>query len=177
MRYKDSESQHGAWLEKIIAFFLTSFFKFLGIDVTDLMFGNIVQFIQFGMVGVSNTVISYCIYALSVRLFQFKQWFPETGYLIAQIDAFFLSATWGYFWNNYFTFQEHQKRSAQEWITGLLKAYISYSFAGLGCSTVILYYLVGQLGLSPYVGQAINLMVGIPLNFLLNKLWVFRRQS
>ena len=169
--------RHGEWIETCIATLLKVLLGIFHIHVTESVFKSVVQFIKFGMVGVSNTLLSYCIYAGTVWTFQHKDIFPKIGYLIAQLGAFFISATWSYCLNSYFTFRDTRRKTIKEWICGLLKTFASYSFTGLGCSTLILVILVGKLNLSPYLAQAINLMIGIPLNFTLNKLWVFRNAS
>lgn len=169
--------RHGEWIETCIAALLKVLLGIFHIDVSESVFKSVVQFIKFGMVGVSNTLLSYCIYAGTVWGFQHNDIFLKNGYLIAQFGAFFISATWSYCLNSYFTFRDVRKKTIREWICGLLKTFASYSFTGLGCSTLILMILVGKLQLSPYLAQAINLMIGIPLNFMLNKLWVFRNVS
>ena len=169
--------RHNEWLEDWIMALLKYLSKFLRIYVSESALHSAVQFIKFGMVGVSNTLLSYCTYAGTVWIFQHKDIFPKKGYLIAKLGAFFISATWSYCLNSYFTFRDTRKKTIKEWIYGLLKTFASYSFTGLGCSTLILMLLVGELHLSPYLAQVINLMIGIPLNFTLNKLWVFRNAS
>lgn len=177
MQQSIRKRRHNEWIEDCIMALLKYLSKFLRIHVSESALHSAVQFIKFGMVGVSNTFLSYCIYASTVWTFHHKDIFPKNGYLIAQLGAFFISATWSYCLNSYFTFRDTRKKTIKEWICGLLKTFASYSFTGLGCSTLILMLLVGELHLSPYLAQAINLMIGIPLNFTLNKLWVFRNAS
>ena len=43
-----------------------------------------VQFLKFGLVGVSNTVVSYGIYVLFLLLFEKNHLFVKTDYLLAQ---------------------------------------------------------------------------------------------
>ena len=171
------KKRHGEWIETSITVLLKVLVGIFHMHVSESAVKSVVQFIKFGMVGVSNTLLSYCIYAGTVWTFRHKDIFSQNGYLIAQLGAFFISATWSYCLNSYFTFRDTRKKTIKEWIYGLLKTFTSYSFTGLGCSTLILMLLVGELHLSPYLAQAINLMIGIPLNFTLNKLWVFRNAS
>ena len=177
MQQNRRERKYGEWIEKCIVNLLKALLGIFRIHISDSFFQNIVQFIKFGLVGVSNTLISYCVYAGTVWTFHRRNIFPKEGYLLAQVGAFFLSATWSYCMNNYFTFQDRCKKTIREWILGLFKTFASYSFTGLGCSTLILIVLVKRLQLSPYLAQVINLILGMLLNFILVKSWVFHKTS
>ena len=63
------------------------------------------QFIRFGLVGVSNTVIGYIIYALSLKGLRLFNIFPSCDIYIAQFIMFVLSVAWSFYWNNRFVFK------------------------------------------------------------------------
>lgn len=132
----------------------------------------IMQFVKFGIVGLSNTIVSYVIYIVTLLLMQSRDMFMHYDYLIAQILAFALSVLWSYYWNNKYTFKS--KRKSKVWIVkSLLKAYISYAFTGLFLCSFLSMLWIEKLHISKLLSPAINLVVCVPLNFLLNKFWAF----
>lgn len=86
------------WLAKQIMMFL--FAKLFHKDYTESQHKSFMQFIKFGIVGLSNTIISYVLYAITLLLLQKNMLFPKTDYLLAQIVAFVLSVLWSFYWNN-----------------------------------------------------------------------------
>lgn len=131
------------------------------------------QFIKFCIVGVSNTVISYIIYSIS--LFFFRKWMTFDGYdyFIAQVLMFILSVAWSFYWNNRIVFTK-DKGEKRNLMAALLKTYISYSFTGLFLNSILLYIWINLLGISEFFAPVINLIISVPLNFLLNKFWAFK---
>lgn len=73
-------------------------------ELTDNVYETFMQFIKFGIVGLSNTGISYLIYAGSLIWFRHLNMFSESDYLIAQFVAFVLSVLWSFYWNNKMVF-------------------------------------------------------------------------
>ena len=162
------------WIDKIIyKFFSLVFTKILHKKYTDLQHNSFMQFVKFGIVGLSNTVISYVLYAVTLLLLQKNMLFPKTDYLLAQIVAFVLSVLWSFYWNNRMVFvvEEGHKRSLWK---SLLKTYVSYSFTGLFLNSLLLVLWVKILGISEFIAPVINLLISVPLNFLINKFWAFK---
>ena len=79
------------WIEVIAHAVLNLFFKLIGKELTQSQFDAFMQFVKFGIVGVSNTVISYVLYAVSLIGFQKAGVLPKSDYLVAQVIAFVLS--------------------------------------------------------------------------------------
>lgn len=119
------------------------------------------QFIKFGLVGVSNTLLSLAIYYILVLI--------NVNYILANIIAFIISVLNAYYWNNKYVFKD----SAQTKYKKLIKVYLSYGITFL-LSTFLLYIMVDCISISKYIAPIINLIITIPLNFLLNKLWAFK---
>ena len=67
--------------------------------------------------------------------------------------------------------KEGQQRSMWK---ALLKTYVSYSFTGLFLCTALLVLWVQVLHISEFVAPLINLVVSVPVNFLINKFWAFK---
>lgn len=133
------------------------------------------QFVEFCIVGVSNTVISYLIYSVSLLLFRRLHLFENYDYFVAQILMFVLSVAWSFYWNNRMVFRlkTNQKRSL---FKSLVKTYISYSFTGLLLNSILLWLWVRVLGISAFIAPVLNLFISIPVNFILNKYWAFKAE-
>jgi len=54
------------------------------------------------------------------------------------------------------------------------KSYVSYGASFL-LSTLLMWLEVQVLGLSEWLSPILTLIVTIPLNFVVNKLWTFRK--
>lgn len=120
------------------------------------------QFIKFGLVGVSNTVISLGIYYLMVWL--------GSHYLIANIVGFIVSVCNSFFWNSKFVFKDKREESR---VRSFLKMTCSYGVTFV-LSNVLMYLQIDIIGISKYIAPLVGLVITIPINFLLNKIWAFK---
>ena len=128
------------------------------------------QFIKFGMVGVTNTLLSYGINVGVLYLLRDKA--LAYDYVIANIVAFLLSVLWSFYWNNRLVFD-----SKQGWnniLKALLKTYISYGVTGIILNNIMSFIWIHVLGVSKLIAPLINLVFSVPINFLLNKYWAFK---
>lgn len=130
------------------------------------------QFIKFCIVGLSNTMLSYGLYVGVLFLYKFFKIDFCYDYLIATIVSFVLSVFWSFIWNRIFVF----KQKNGFWIP-LLKTYVSYSFTGLMLSSFLNWFWIDVVGLSKFIAPIINLILTVPLNFILNKFWAFKSSS
>ena len=160
-------------INQIMTFLFT---RFLHREYTKIQHTSFMQFIKFGIVGLSNTIISYLLYAVVLLLLQKKMLFPKIDYLLAQIVAFVLSVLWSFYWNNRMVFVVEEGRKRSLW-KSLIKTYISYSFTGLFLNSILLIVWVNILGISEFIAPIINLIVSVPLNFIINKFWAFKTES
>ncbi len=118
------------------------------------------QFLKFGLVGISNTLLALAIY---------YTWLFLTGsYMQANFVSWVLSVLNAFYWNNRYVFKNNQ-----DWKKALLKTYFSYGLSLL-VSTGLLYIQIEKLGVSEKIAPLITLSVTVPMNFLLNKFWTFR---
>lgn len=123
------------------------------------------QFIKFGFVGAINTVLGLVIYWLCV--------FLGIHYLAANAIGFFITVTLSYILNNLFTFKGDEKA---EWsLSNLVKVYISYSITGLLLNSILLWLWTSVIGINENLAPIINLFFTIPLNFILNKTWAYKK--
>ncbi len=178
MTKADINKDNEIWyLISLICFYiLRFFFGLFHKELTKKSFDAFMQFVKFGIVGLSNTILSYLIYAGVLYLFENNGWLPKYDYLIASVLAFFLSVLWSFFWNSrkVFVVEEGEKRA---WFPALIKTYVAYSFTGLFLGNVLLIMWVKGFHISKYIAPLINLVVTIPINFVINKFWAFKTKK
>ena len=126
---------------------------------------KIKQFIKFGIVGMSNTLISYIVYVILVEL--------QINYLLASIAGFVVSVLNSYYWNNKYVFKKQEGEQRIWWKT-LLKTFVSYAGTGLVLSNILLVIWVEWIKVPEIVAPLINLLITVPLNFVINKFWAYR---
>lgn len=119
------------------------------------------QFMKFGLVGVSNTLISYATYTILVLL--------GLHFLLANLIGFVVSVLNSYYWNNKYVFR---KEDRAHW-KALMKTFMAYGTTLL-LSTLLLQLLVEGLGVPELLAPLPVLLITIPLNYLMNKFWAFR---
>ena len=121
---------------------------------------NIIQFIKFGIVGASNTIIGLLIYYLLLYL--------GANYLVCNTFSWIISIFNAFYWNNKYVF-----KNENTWIESLIKTYITYGISFF-ISMVLLYIFVEWFYISKIFAPILCLLITIPLNFLLNKFWTFK---
>lgn len=167
---KSSLTKLWSGLEQILYFIIV---KVLHLSVLDKNWEGFMQFVKFGIIGLSNTVISYILnVAVLLILSPFSvSWDFFTGNMV----GFLLSVLWSFYWNNRFVFtmQEGQRRSVWK---ALLKTYLAYGFTGIILNNILSWLWITKFGISKFIAPVINLIVSVPLNFIINKLWAFRAE-
>lgn len=160
-------------IELFIQHFLCDILK---LKIEENVLSALFQFIRFGIVGVTNTVISYLLYTASLLLMRSVGILTGVDYLVAQIVAFVLSVLWSFYWNNRMVFVMEEGQTRSIW-KALLKTYISYSFTGLFLNSILLFLWVDVVQISEFIAPIINLLISVPLNFIMNKFWAFRTKN
>ena len=125
------------------------------------MINTVVQFIKFGIVGASNTLISLLIYYIFILV--------GINYLVANISGYIISSIWGYVLNKVWVFKENKCDTK----VSICKYYIIYG-SSLLINLLSMYILVDQLNVSEIVSPLLTLCITIPYNFILNKVWAFK---
>ena len=144
------------------------------------------QFIKFVIVGVSNTLISEGIYTLLV--------FFRVHYLLAEFIGFSLSVCNAYYWNSRYIFNDNSGNRI--WWKQLIKTYLAY-FWGYLVSAALLVLWIDIVDVSSWMvplagwfavhgaerldaqflgrvlAAGINLLITVPMNFVLNKYWAY----
>ena len=126
---------------------------------------KIVQFIKFGIVGISNTIISYVVYIVLIGV--------NIHYILASVVGFIISVLNSYYWNNKYVFKEDTEQKRVWWRT-LIKTFIAYAGTGLVLSNIMLIIWIEVIKISPVVAPIINLLITIPINFFINKMWAYK---
>ena len=127
---------------------------------------NIIQFLIFGIVGFSNTVVSMSVYSALVYF--------GIHYIIANVFAFIFSVLNSFFWNDRFVFNEN-KTPGENKGRIVVRTFLVYGCTIILVSNVLSYIWINFLGISKFISPIINLCISVPLNFILNKYWAFRR--
>lgn len=161
------------FIEKIYMFFVELLFKIIKKDLTDKKRQTFKEFLQFGLVGVSNTIISYLFYVVTLLLVSKSG--VKFDYIIANIVSWLLSVLWSFYWNNKFVFKKEEGEKRNIW-AALFKTYVSYGFTGLILNNILSVLWVSVLHISKMLAPIINLVISIPINFFMNKLWAFGKK-
>lgn len=158
------------FIEGIARFILI---KLLRLKFTDEAWANLMQFVKFAIVGLTNTLIGYVVYILTLNILKWTHICADYEYVVAQISMYVLSVLWSFYWNNKAVFkqEEGEKRS---WPAALLKTYVSYAFTSLLLSEGLLYLEIEIWGWSDTISPLVNLLITVPLNFVIQKFWAFK---
>lgn len=150
------------------------------------------QFVRFGLVGLSNTGISYTIEMLCYYLLFAGAGFSDVvarlsalgirgvsgdqvRIVVTSLIAFVVSVSNSYFWNSRYVFHSGARRTFGQHAKAYFKAMASYAITGLLLAPAIKVFVVG-LGVPYWLSSLSSLVVTIPLNFLLNKCWAFQEK-
>lgn len=119
------------------------------------------QFVKFGIVGVSNTLITLVVYTLLLKVF-------GVWYVAASAVGFLVGAANGFVWNRRWTFAEHvgDALTPVRWFV--------VQGCGLGLDLLLIYLLVQYAGLDKLLGQVCATAVVTVLTFFANRAWTFR---
>ena len=128
----------------------------------------ILQFIKFGLVGLSNTGISLLIYYLFLYI-------DKDLYMAGNIVGWIVSVANSFFWNNRYVFRS-QKCGIGELVRKILRTYVAYG-GSFVISSILLYVEVDVFHLSAVISPLVNLVITVPLNFIVNKYWTFKEKK
>ncbi len=121
----------------------------------------VVQFVKFGIVGVSNTAIAFGIYTLLLK--GFGVW-----YLAASAIGFVIGAVNGFLLNRRWTFAGHVGDALTPVRWGVVQG------CGLALNEALLYLFVDGAGVEKLLGQAFATGIVTILTFIANRAWTFR---
>lgn len=119
------------------------------------------QFVKFGIVGVSNTLIFFLVYTLLLKVF-------GVWYLAASGIGFAVGATNGFLWNRRWTFRGHvgDALTPVRWFV--------VQTSGLFLNLGLVYLFVDGAGLGELLGQAVTIVFVTLTTFFANRAWTFK---
>jgi|ERR1700722_7144242 len=121
----------------------------------------ILQFVKFGVVGVSNTLISFAVYTLLLKAF-------GVWYVAASGIGFAVGAINGFLWNRAWTFRGH----VGDALTPV--RWFAVQSCGLLVNLGLVYLFVDGFGLGKLTGQAATIVIVTVLTFFANRAWTFK---
>lgn len=143
-------------------------FRLIRREITEDQMNSLIQFVKFGMVGLSNTLLSTFTYMLCVGLLG---WHRQVGNLL----GFIIGTCNSFYWNNKYVFAGERK-SITELLYSFIKMTVSYAATGLVLAAILLELWVQVFHIPEILAPIISLLITIPLNFVLNKLWAFKKK-
>lgn len=119
------------------------------------------QFVKFGIVGVSNTVLSFGIYTLLLKVF--GVWYIAAsgiGFAVGAVNGFLLNRAW--------TFKGHQGDA----LTPVRWCVVQG--CGLLANLGLVYVFVSDANLDKLLAQALATSIVVVLTFFANRTWTFK---
>src|SRR5437588_12990550 len=121
----------------------------------------LLQFMKFGVVGISNTLLTLAVYTLLLRVFDvwYLAW-SAIGFAVGAVNGFLLNRRW--------TFRGHvgDSRTPLRWMV--------VQSCGLGLNEALLFFWVDTVGVDKLLSQAFAIVVVTISTFLANRAWTFR---
>jgi putative flippase GtrA len=121
----------------------------------------LVQFVKFGIVGVSNTLITLAVYTLLLKVF-------GVWYLAASAIGFVVGAINGFLLNRRWTFRGHVGDALTPVRWGVVQT------CGLAVNEALLYVFVHDAHLDKLLAQVCATAVVTVSTFFANRAWTFR---
>jgi putative flippase GtrA len=121
----------------------------------------LVQFVKFGIVGISNTLLTFIVYTLLLKVF--GVWYiaaSAIGFVVGAINGFLLNRRW--------TFAGH----VGDAFTPVRWAVVQTG--GLALNLGLLYVLVNDAGVDKLIAQALATVAVTVSTFIVNRAWTFR---
>jgi putative flippase GtrA len=124
----------------------------------------LVQFVKFGVVGVSNTLLTFAVYTVLLKVF-------GVWYLVASAIGFAVGATNGFLLNRRWTFREHVGDALTPVRWTIVQG------CGLAVNEGLLYLFVHDASLDKLLAQAFATAVVTVTTFAANRAWTFRTHA
>jgi putative flippase GtrA len=119
------------------------------------------QAIKYGLVGVSNTLLTAVVIWVMMKVFGASDVLSNVvGYIIGLINSFI--------WNKQWTFHSKDSWYSSAWRFGVVFAVCYLLQLGL------LLYLNNKLTIDPYYNQLIAMAFYTVINFVMNKFYTFK---
>lgn len=126
---------------------------------------DIIQFLKFCAVGLTNTIIGYVVYSACVYF--------GMHYLLANVVGFIVSVINAFYWSNKYVFKKESNEYRNNY-TSFIKTILSYASTGIILNSIMLWLLIDEIHISEYIAPIIILLITVPTNYIMNKYWSFR---
>ncbi|MGI6151074.1 MAG: GtrA family protein [Christensenellales bacterium] len=123
---------------------------------------ELIRFIKFNAVGLINTAVDFLVFTLLVAL--------RMHYIPAQIISYACGTLNSYIFNSRWTFQDKRDSAARVF------AFVAVNLVALGVSIGIQAVLNNYFGLQEILSKLIALPFSIAVNFVGNRLFVFKKE-
>ena len=118
------------------------------------------NFLKFAIVGFGNLFVSLLTYYLLMYF--------SVNYQIANIAGFIIGSINGYIWNKIWVFKSYNRS-----LVSIIKFYLTYLSTWL-LSAILLYIWIEMMKISDIIAPIINVFITTPINYFMNKYWVFK---
>jgi putative flippase GtrA len=121
----------------------------------------VVQFVKFGIVGISNTLLFLAVYTLLLK--GFGVWYlaaSAIGFLVGAVNGFLLNRRW--------TFSSHVGDALTPVRWGVVQG------CGLLLNLGLVALCVESIGMDELIGQAVAIAIVVVVTFAANRAWTFR---
>lgn len=119
------------------------------------------QAIKYGIVGISNTVITALVIWIMMKLFGCSDVVSNiVGYVAGVLNSFV--------WNKQWTFQ-----SSADWLPSAIRFGVVFGVCYL-MQLGLLMYLNAHLSIDPYYNQLLAMAFYTVINFVMNKFYTFK---
>lgn len=119
-----------------------------------------VVFLKFGLVGILNTLIDFIMFVMFIHF--------GANYIVAQVGSYTCGLVNSYVLNKSWTFQSNKKINVQE-----IGKFIAVNFITFLITIGLLHLFKQMTGLDLLLIKLIVTAIGMAVNFIGSKLWVF----
>jgi putative flippase GtrA len=124
---------------------------------------TLVQFLKFGIVGISNTLLTAVTIWLLLRVLHSSNYLANIiGYVVGLVNSFI--------WNRRWTFENHAQIGAT-----IFKFIVTFAVSYL-LQLGFLWLLLHQTGIDDYFCQLLSIVVYTVVNFFMNKYYTFKTE-
>jgi len=130
------------------------------INLIQKLFYKYERFIKFAIVGFGNLFVSLITYYILIYF--------SINYQIANMVGFIIGSINGYIWNKIWVFKSYNRS-----LVSIIKFYLTYLSTWL-LSAILLYIWIEMMKISDIIAPIINIFITTPINYFMNKYWVFK---
>lgn len=127
---------------------------------------SVKQFIVFGIVGISNTIVDFVVFWLLIQL--------STHYIIANITAYSVGMLNSYFWNNAITFKSNTRQRDIVAVKRMIR-FVVWNGSMLLVSSILIYAVIEFMHWHALISKLAVTIVVLIIQFVGSKKWVFKQ--